>query len=171
MVGSTPIAWKAGKQSMVAMSVCAAALMQGSTCALLLESARADGTPHRERAGAKAADPAPRRDEGRPAKPATMIGMASRREVRHQALHRPASPASMTHRTLPTQRPTTTGQHGTPTKKALAKHRLATHRPGLSPHLALCASGPAAGDAAMIAAAMAAKKSGSVAFEGQGLLE
>ncbi|OLP71771.1 hypothetical protein AK812_SmicGene48406, partial [Symbiodinium microadriaticum] len=60
----------------------------------------------------------------------------------------------MTHRTLPTQRPTTTGQHGTPTKKALAKHRLATH-------LALCASGPAAGDAAMIAAAMAAKKSGS----------
>ena len=41
MVGRTPVFWKAGKQSMVAMSVCEAELMEGSTCALLLESTQA----------------------------------------------------------------------------------------------------------------------------------
>ncbi|CAE7520995.1 RE1 [Symbiodinium sp. CCMP2456] len=41
MVGKTPVTWKAGKQPMVAMSVCEAELMEGSNCALLLESVQA----------------------------------------------------------------------------------------------------------------------------------
>ncbi|CAE7319363.1 RE1, partial [Symbiodinium sp. CCMP2592] len=41
MVGRTPVSWKAGRQSMVAMSVCEAELMEGSTCALLVESTQA----------------------------------------------------------------------------------------------------------------------------------
>ncbi|CAE7879419.1 RE1 [Symbiodinium microadriaticum] len=38
VLGQTPVAWKAGKQPLVAMSVCEAELLEGSNCALLLES-------------------------------------------------------------------------------------------------------------------------------------
>ena len=41
MLGKTLISRKAGRQPMVAMSVCEAELMEGSTCALLLESTQA----------------------------------------------------------------------------------------------------------------------------------
>ena len=41
MIGRAPVSWKAGKQPMVAMSVCEAELMEGPTCALLLESTQA----------------------------------------------------------------------------------------------------------------------------------
>ena len=41
VVGSSPVAWKAGKQPYVTMSVCEAELVEGSTCALLLESIQA----------------------------------------------------------------------------------------------------------------------------------
>ena len=40
-VGQSPVAWKAGKQPYVTMSVCEAELVEGSTCALLLESTQA----------------------------------------------------------------------------------------------------------------------------------
>ncbi|CAE7238481.1 GIP [Symbiodinium sp. KB8] len=38
MLDRTPVWWKAGKQQLVAMSVCEAELLEGSNCALLLES-------------------------------------------------------------------------------------------------------------------------------------
>ncbi|CAE7906488.1 RE2, partial [Symbiodinium microadriaticum] len=38
MLDRTPVSWKAGKQQLVAMSVCEAELLEGSNCALLLES-------------------------------------------------------------------------------------------------------------------------------------
>ncbi|CAE7392349.1 RE1 [Symbiodinium natans] len=38
VVGRTPVAWKASKQSMVSMSVCEAEMMESATCGLLLES-------------------------------------------------------------------------------------------------------------------------------------
>ena len=38
VLGRTPIVWKAGKQTMVSMSVCEAELMESATCNLLLES-------------------------------------------------------------------------------------------------------------------------------------
>ena len=41
MLGQSPVAWKAGKQPLVAMSVCEAELLEGSNCALLLESTMA----------------------------------------------------------------------------------------------------------------------------------
>ena len=41
MLGHTPVTWKAGKQPLVAMSVCEAELLEGSNCALLLESTMA----------------------------------------------------------------------------------------------------------------------------------
>ena len=41
VVGRSPVAWKAGKQPYVTMSVCEAELVEGSTCALLLESIQA----------------------------------------------------------------------------------------------------------------------------------
>ena len=41
VVGQSPVAWKAGKQPYVTMSVCEAELVEGSTCALLLESVQA----------------------------------------------------------------------------------------------------------------------------------
>ena len=41
MLGQTPVTWKAGKQPLVAMSVCEAELLEGSNCALLLESTMA----------------------------------------------------------------------------------------------------------------------------------
>ena len=41
MLGQSPAAWKAGKQPLVAMSVCEAELLEGSNCALLLESTMA----------------------------------------------------------------------------------------------------------------------------------
>ena len=41
VVGRSPVAWKAGKQPYVTMSVCEAELVEGSTCALLLESVQA----------------------------------------------------------------------------------------------------------------------------------
>ena len=41
VVGQSPVAWKAGKQPYVTMSVCEAELVEGSTCALLLESIQA----------------------------------------------------------------------------------------------------------------------------------
>ena len=41
VVGQSPVAWKAGKQPYVTMSVCEAELVEGSTCALLLESTQA----------------------------------------------------------------------------------------------------------------------------------
>ena len=41
MLGQSPGAWKAGKQPLVAMSVCEAELLEGSNCALLLESTMA----------------------------------------------------------------------------------------------------------------------------------
>ena len=41
MLGHIPVTWKAGKNPLVAMSVCEAELLEGSNCALLLESTMA----------------------------------------------------------------------------------------------------------------------------------
>ena len=41
MIGKTPVTWKAGKQPIVSTSVCEAELLEGSNCALLVQSTEA----------------------------------------------------------------------------------------------------------------------------------